>query len=975
MAYNFDDSRELQKAIRESMQDRNSTTATQFGALTSGESAAAAQTPSRRANIEDRIKEISLRPASELPLVNDSSGDTWIFIDPSPKQPEQDDVEYSRYLEHYETPMQVKKQSLLRYSASNPADGFNLEKLFGPSEQFRTIRRRKLTMKLREHPKVKYVIDLTPPVEGEDAVFLTTELCCSHGVRLWYQASDIWNVSTLLVGGKEEYASNNGQDLVRIFNHKADGDLANVSKSPSEYSPVRHRSAIERVVAALMDIDPKLDSAPKVWTAFAVANYFGLKNSPVTDYIIRWLRAYPNSFFLEVCPEVSLRIADGLESHDLARDAFAILVGEAALDSLYRDRCESGYSAYGRKKEDLPEKFFSRIEYASKSLQERISNDFENLIGCEMRWLEDLPEVQKLFSITQPRLQGTVSALVKSLKDYVRGTVYKVLCANYHYVPPPDFHHDGGHELIRRCSRARIWSSLSIGERILSRSFWLALVSFTLFENSTNLEFKQGWGLADHRSSWEEERELRLGTYREVRNQELNDLVREGSRLLSEQDHQPKVALPDRTRLRTEDKPLRPYELPFRPHRPKDELFGAQITTYDKATKDELFGTHIAPYDNGEATQKPTATEPINIPRSTPKPKAPSFGSDSDVIPAHLVASEDTTKSWPFGGSRPDAAVIVKEQQSVMPDSNWTTAIDEVIAQQLEEDQFWAGCTPIDHEEEDARSTPPFFRSPQPSPRKSLLPLPKTDPESKKSWMSAPVSTPFFDLREFFLQAKMFIEAYARRKLQYADHLVREEPHEVGITNTLVCLEDSEWKYLPLWAGGYDDDTGGVFNDQLPTADMGFSTCGPGVHTGFTPANSDVASSEYEMVDNNEYDAETINTSMANNRSFARPINRRHVYAADSMESSSGDDFDMVTADEEFEVEDARKLTEAQEQLEMAQDREEAARKACTTRGTPEHFVDGDYADLFNDSDDDDGDDDDDSFMHEDIEDSDTVMV
>ena len=99
------------------------------------------------------------------------------------------------------------------------------------------------------------------------------------------------------------------------------------------------------------------------------------------------------------------------------------------------------------------------------------------------------------------------------------------------------------------------------------------------------------------------------------------------------------------------------------------------------------------------------------------------------------------------------------------------------------------------------------------------------------------------------------------------------------------------------------------------------------------------------------------------------------------MESSSGDDFDMVSADEDLDEkeENARKLTEAQERLEMAQ--EEAARKAYTTQYPTGQLTDENYADLFNDYDDDDetdradDDDDDDSFMHEDNEDSDTVMV
>ncbi|KAK5950900.1 hypothetical protein OHC33_007971 [Knufia fluminis] len=40
-----------------------------------------------------------------------------------------------------------------------------------------------------------------------------------------------------------------------------------------------------------------------------------------------------------------------------------------------------------------------------------------------------------------------------------------------------------------------------------------------------------------------------------------------------------------------------------------------------------------------------------------------------------------------------------------------------------------------------------------------------------------------------------------------------------GEINTLLCLNDNEWKYLPLWAGGLDDGTGGVFNDGVEVPD------------------------------------------------------------------------------------------------------------------------------------------------------------
>lgn len=111
-----------------------------------------------RVNIDDRINDLTMQAAIELPVVHDPHGDTWIFIDASPKQPEQSDHDYARYIEHYQNPILMQRDTLTKYSPV-------LAKLFGSTEQYRILRRRKLVNKLPFN--VKFVIDLTPPTEGE----------------------------------------------------------------------------------------------------------------------------------------------------------------------------------------------------------------------------------------------------------------------------------------------------------------------------------------------------------------------------------------------------------------------------------------------------------------------------------------------------------------------------------------------------------------------------------------------------------------------------------------------------------------------------------------------------------------------------------------------------------------------------------------------------------------------------------------
>ncbi|KAL2133088.1 hypothetical protein VTI74DRAFT_2956 [Chaetomium olivicolor] len=54
----------------------------------------------------------------------------------------------------------------------------------------------------------------------------------------------------------------------------------------------------------------------------------------------------------------------------------------------------------------------------------------------------------------------------------------------------------------------------------------------------------------------------------------------------------------------------------------------------------------------------------------------------------------------------------------------------------------------------------------------------------------------------------------------------------------LLALEDDEMKYLPIWANGLDDGSGGVFQEVVPEAEMGPSEPGPGYHTGYTAAGT-----------------------------------------------------------------------------------------------------------------------------------------
>ncbi|GKT45596.1 uncharacterized protein ColSpa_05777 [Colletotrichum spaethianum] len=102
-----------------------------------------------------------------------------------------------------------------------------------------------------------------------------------------------------------------------------------------------------------------------------------------------------------------------------------------------------------------------------------------------------------------------------------------------------------------------------------------------------------------------------------------------------------------------------------------------------------------------------------------------------------------------------------------------------------------------------------------------------------------------FDTRAFEAPLQDFLRPFCqecfRADFDITMHLT---PH------LLLNLHENEFKFLPLWAGGYDDGTGGVFEHSLPPADYGPAGPGPAYHTGVTipsDASSTAASVSSEL--------------------------------------------------------------------------------------------------------------------------------
>jgi hypothetical protein len=75
------------------------------------------------------------------------------------------------------------------------------------------------------------------------------------------------------------------QDLAYVTDN-LDKKPVDPPQEPLEYCPIRHRTGIERLLQVIEGKDPRLDSAPKVWTLVTLAKYFGCAKVVVSFSLI-----------------------------------------------------------------------------------------------------------------------------------------------------------------------------------------------------------------------------------------------------------------------------------------------------------------------------------------------------------------------------------------------------------------------------------------------------------------------------------------------------------------------------------------------------------------------------------------------------------------------------------------------------------------------------------------------------------------
>lgn len=331
-----------------------------------------------------------------------STGDTLVFIDfPEPK--DKSKLERDCYL--YPFPSQqfrISSASLLATESSKFAEMLN------PTYQFRVRRRRGVAKSLPLD--VKYVLDLTPPSEGDDLVFQMMELSLSKGIRDWWMASRFHQAPESLVKGHDDVCC-----CVPLVNDKKGfcGDLSpkviqgtqtgdrelfdipvNARQlalmraygtsqpysipewySIQDYCPIRHRNSIIRLMLHMHGHKITLHSAAAMWSLLGVAKIFECVPM-VSDLISNWVSASNNRAFIDTLPEEAIKIGFATQNEKITKAAYSILVNELALelaDTFFPRQDYTHRTVFGRKKGDAGDEINNLVQHGARALIERVT--------------------------------------------------------------------------------------------------------------------------------------------------------------------------------------------------------------------------------------------------------------------------------------------------------------------------------------------------------------------------------------------------------------------------------------------------------------------------------------------------------------------------------------------------------------------------------------------------------------------------
>ncbi|KAI0428537.1 hypothetical protein F5Y09DRAFT_312646 [Xylaria sp. FL1042] len=328
-----------------------------------------------KTSLADRQGEDYLR-LQRLGVAN-TSGDTLVII----RFPQGDYVDCSGRKWDSKEFLMDSKQLLATGSAV-------FAELLSPKAQTQIRRHLSDDYKLR-----RYVLDLTPEMEGDGSASEVAQLSLSNGVIDWWRSFFVSRVSKNLVSGHDDNCPYHFDEA--LIEDRAWGN-AHLMKEPIDigqlepsrlrnildYCPIRHRVAILRLLMAIRTGDLYLNSAPRLVTMAVVAKQFDCVRV-VKDHALTWFMAEPNHNFLDINAEDAFKIAWILELSDVARVAFQVLVVERAIeipnDKVAGSTNKQRLSMFGRPRGSVTEEQETCIQHAAQKLRQRAEDEWGRL--------------------------------------------------------------------------------------------------------------------------------------------------------------------------------------------------------------------------------------------------------------------------------------------------------------------------------------------------------------------------------------------------------------------------------------------------------------------------------------------------------------------------------------------------------------------------------------------------------------------
>lgn len=810
---------------------------------------------------------VDLRLSNEFSPLSDPEADTLIWIGIPPAGAGQTKEEYQHMCKHF------NKFFLMRSVLLKGLDSDKINKFFRPNPCIRAQKKFKdwplyKALDADIKAKIKYHINLEPPNDDDEALILITSLSCSHGVLHWHLAQHIHTLSPSHVGGVDHFDTSANPYFIDIKT-ALEGPPKIVLPVVPEYCAVRHRSGLERLLNALAGNDPKLDSAPKVWTYFALADYFGCaKDHIVNRWILAWLNA-PNSHFIQNNPESAYRIGMQCQSSDLVRDAFSVLVGEKALMDVYNQLGEevifNTHSVHGRPLENLDDDERSRIGHAASTLIQRMRGVIHELVD-QQDWISKSSEYQKICQY-KPKDEAE-QQIINEAKAAVKAFLSRRMLS-YTIMELEELHAEL--DTARRATYSphtnydlsfiKSYNALPYRARIFTRTFWFGLLEIDL--SSTQYKHYRPLNMADiHDDAVMMDPVLGLldwgpGGRIEAVVRRLEDVVglMKADRDSSLEAVSSKVGF------------VEPGPVPYTEmvaNVMEDVLDARRVDTpisaptkRGKNSMNAQAGPSKRRRSNADGVDgDDTASESIDSASTGPSGETTTMARMRDLFGRGAASTTAPQPHYTYGsatttGFRP--ANTFHDSYAADPtaiNSSWNSVLPTRPIPLSNPDNFPFHDLPSAPTHQPGISNnmnghlaPPSapLRVTNPdAPRRravqqfSDIPAPPPSSSSPSStrnttvlapanWKPTltPSETPILNINIMWHQLSQLISQQAQ-KIAFPDHIFHGTTHmPIDLIDHVIALSDEEWKFLPLWADGCDDGTGGVFEEAIPNLEAG----------------------------------------------------------------------------------------------------------------------------------------------------------